>query len=127
MVDSSLAETIANKGVNLKTLVAEFCKDFSCDKTLNTLSAGKCEKITKIVMGNGSVTDKGIEDLAHAPFKDELKSIDLRRNMDVSQTGYDQLNTDFKLDEIDGMLLSQIPESEVGGYFMMKRSMMGES
>lgn len=126
-ISDSVAETIAEKSKKLKALVAEFCPDFSTDTTLRHLSAGNTVVLEKIVMGNGKVSDNGIEHLTHSPFKAVLKSADFRRNVEITFHGYDSISQDFpSINEIDGILTSSLPEHDVGNHFINKRLMTGE-
>lgn len=126
-ISESVAESIANKSKKLRALVAEFCPEFATDTTLKQLSQGKTTVLEKLVMGNGKVSDAGIEHLTHAPFKAVLKSADFRRNVDITFQGYDSISADFpSIGEIDGILTSSLPASDVGNHFINKRMMTGE-
>ncbi|KAH7823202.1 putative Leucine Rich repeat containing protein [Monocercomonoides exilis] len=125
-VDTSLAEAIAEHGENLTELLAEFCDGFATNASMAILSKGKCLKLEKLILGNGFITDAGIESITHSTFRAALKAVDLRRNTEVSQIGYDLLHMELQLEELDGISANQLPESDVGSFFMVKRQMMGD-
>jgi 2-polyprenyl-6-methoxyphenol hydroxylase-like FAD-dependent oxidoreductase len=125
-VDDSLAAAIAEHAHNLQTLLAEFCPQFAVDPAMATLAAGNCRLLRQLGLGDGRLTDIGIESLIRATFKDTVKTVDVRRNNDVTQNGYNLLAQNLALEEIDGVALETIIDGDVGSYFMLKRSMMGE-
>jgi hypothetical protein len=125
LVDDTLAPVIAEHAHHLQTLLAEFCGKFITDETLTALSRGKCSSLQQLDLVNGTLSDDGIRSLSHAPFKSTLKSIDLRRNEDLSQDSYSLLARDLLLEEIDGVLLSTIRD-DIASFFMQKRAMMGD-
>jgi hypothetical protein len=121
------APAIAKHSVALKELTAEFCPNFATDATLEALSKGNNKLLERIVMGNGVISDNGVKFLIDAPFAPLLLGLDFRRNPDISTGGYDTISNSFpKIQEIDGILKSTLPESDVGAFFINKRSMTGE-
>ncbi|KAA6399310.1 MAG: hypothetical protein EZS28_005164 [Streblomastix strix] len=126
-IDNLLAHTIATKGLELQELVCEFCAGFGNDSTLYELLNGSCKKIQRIVMGNCAVTDTGIGYLVDSPFANNLQQVDLRRNPQLSQVGYDKLYSEIRsLVEIDGILVTTLPPRDVGQFFFNRRQLYGE-
>ncbi|KAA6394138.1 MAG: hypothetical protein EZS28_010337 [Streblomastix strix] len=124
---NKLAYSIANQGLEITELICEFCPEFANDSTLFELRSGHNSRITKLVLGNGTVTDSGVDHIIASPFASALRKIDLRRNNEVTQSGYDRLHSSLNLlTELDGIPMQNLPEHDVGQFFICKRSMFGE-
>lgn len=74
--------------MEITELICEFCPEFANDSTLFELRSGHNSRITKLVLGNGTVTDSGVDHIIASPFASALRKIDLRRNNEVTQSGY---------------------------------------
>ncbi|KAK2949110.1 hypothetical protein BLNAU_15951 [Blattamonas nauphoetae] len=125
-VTSELAASITEHGKQLKELIAEFCPEFATNETLTTLANGQCRQLEKIVLGNGRVSDEGIEALFISPLRNTIKILDLRRNGDIQHAGYDKIRLFANIEEIDGVSINSLPEQDTGAYFINKRAMYGD-
>ncbi|KAK2964108.1 hypothetical protein BLNAU_639 [Blattamonas nauphoetae] len=125
-VTSALAASIAEHGKMLKELIAEFCPAFATNDALTTIAGGQCRQLEKLIMGNGTASDEGIEALFISPLKDTLTILDFRRNAEIQQSGYDKIRLFPNIQEIDGVPVSSLPEEDTGAYFINKRAMYGD-
>lgn len=120
-MDDSLGVDIALFGKNLRCLTGEFLPKFATDTLLISLASSSSLSLERLILGNGSISNFGIEELSKSDrLKESLVAIDVRRNTDIAHAGYNKLSSDFHLQELDGVKREDF-ETNAGQYFMSKR------